>query len=84
MGVWDNNCFFKEPTKNLMNKIKNSMNKLSQFKILFVLHIDVFLSITFGSAKKKSPHTYIYVHWKNIARFYFYLLFERDGRLIFP
>ena len=69
------------------------MNKLSQFKTLSVLHIDVFLSITFGSANPPPPtHIYIYIHvlaklkkkFINIAQSYFYLLFKRDGKLIFP
>ena len=70
--------FLKEPTKNLMNKIKNSMNKLSQFKILFVLHIDVFLSITFGSAKKKSPHTYIYTFIEKTLLGFIFIYFLKE------
>ena len=50
------NVFFKK-----LNEIKNSMNKLSQFKTLSVLHIDVLMSITFGSATP-SPHTHIYIY----------------------
>ena len=40
-----------ETNKRLMNRISNSMNKLSPCKTPFVVPIDEFLSITSGSAK---------------------------------